>query len=474
MARRKVKKIKQPTRKKRFPIFRYIFLLLFLVGAGFGLFYLWNHPVLINPSKSNVSLGSNYNPEDAISFVFFGKKEDVKIDTDVDANTLGEYKTKYTFKDYSITVPVKVLDNTPPVLKLKEYTTDKKEKVTPECFITDIKDVSEVTTKIKSERRRMDGTYKVTIVAEDAYGNKTTEAATLIRKNDKEAPKIEFLTEKGIYNEGEETDYLDGIKVTDNFDKKPTITTNADTVVNGAGEFVITYTVTDRSGNKTTADFPIVINEIPEEEQRIVYLTFDDGPSANTARVLDILAQYNVKATFFVTGAGQNYNDLIKREYAEGHTVGLHTYTHDYAIYTNEETYINDLQAVSDMVYDLIGVRSNIIRFPGGSSNTISANYNVGIMSRLVNLVTENGYYYFDWNVSSSDASGNNVDVEQIKAYSTSGDAYDHIVLLMHDTDAKDTTVEALPYIIEHYRDQGYIFKGLSYRSPECHHGVNN
>lgn len=472
--KRKVRKLEK---KKKAPKRRILgrFLLSFLLIGIIGiLVYVYFNPVLINRINTNVSVGSEYNPKDAITLVLFANKDDVKIETNVDTNKIGTYETKYTLNDYSVTVPIKVVDDVPPVLKLKEYTTDEVEEVKPESFIEKIYDVSEVQTKILKEKKTEKGIYTVTIEAEDSYGNKTVENTTLYRKKDKTAPTFTTELTEAVFYVGEDFDYLAGVQVKDDLDTNPKIETNAKDVVNGVGEFTVTYKVSDRTGNTTEATRLIRVEDVPEETQRIVYLTFDDGPSNNTERVLDILAQYGVKATFFVTGNGQTRNDLIQRAYNEGHTIGLHTYTHDYSIYQSEETYFNDLQAISDMVYNLIGIRSNVIRFPGGSSNTISANYNAGIMSRLVNQVQERGYYYFDWNVSSSDASGNNVDRDQIIAYSTSGSEYDHIVLLMHDTDAKDTTVEALPSVIEYYQSQGYIFKGLSSRSPECHHGVNN
>lgn len=104
----------------------------------------------------------------------------------------------------------------------------------------------------------------------------------------------------------------------------------------------------------------------------------------------------------------------------------------------------------------------------------ISADYNEGIMSRLVDEVEEKGYAYFDWNVDSTDASGNGVSVDQIVANATSGIGVDNAVILMHDTDAKETTVQALPRIIQAYKDAGYTFRPLTTRSTPVHHSVNN
>ena len=208
--------------------------------------------------------------------------------------------------------------------------------------------------------------------------------------------------------------------------------------------------------------------------EKVVALTFDDGPSRNTKKILDILNKYDAKATFFVTGNHPEYNKYMKRAAKEGHTIGLHTYTHNYSqLYSSEEAYFDDLQQISDMVEDVTGKKSKVIRFPGGSSNMISANYVDGLMTTLTQKVQEQGYQYFDWNVDSTDASGNGVPVSQLVENATASDDQ-YINILMHDTDAKDTTVEALPEIIKYYKDKGYVFLGLDTDSYAPHHNVVN
>ena len=209
-------------------------------------------------------------------------------------------------------------------------------------------------------------------------------------------------------------------------------------------------------------------------KEKVVYLTFDDGPSANTEKVLDILKKENVKATFFVTGNNPKYNHLMKRAKEEGHAIGLHTYTHDYSkVYSSEEAYFDDLQNISDLVEKVTGEKTKILRFPGGSSNLVSAKYTKGIMSSLTKRVKEKGYQYFDWNCDSTDAAGNNVPVERLVKNASSGQG-EQINVLMHDTDAKDTTVEALPQIIKSYRSRGYVFQALTEKSFAPRHKVNN
>lgn len=226
----------------------------------------------------------------------------------------------------------------------------------------------------------------------------------------------------------------------------------------------------DRSG------YAVVPGEIvgssQESAEKVVYLTLDDGPSENTPKVLEILDRYNAKATFFVTNINPSYLYLIKEAYDKGHTIGLHTYSHDYAaVYASVDAYFSDLEAIGQVVKEQIGYVPCFIRFPGGSSNTISANYTNGIMSVLVQEAQNRGYQYYDWNCSSGDGSVQPTDV--LVANGTSG-VNNNIVLLSHDANGKETTVEALPSIIEYYQSQGYTFKALDKQSFTAHHGVNN
>lgn len=212
----------------------------------------------------------------------------------------------------------------------------------------------------------------------------------------------------------------------------------------------------------------------PNEGKKVCYLTFDDGPSDNTLKILDVLKEANAKATFFVIGTSKL--SYIKRAKEEGHAIALHSNTHDYAkIYKSESAFKKDLDAIHDKVVAEIGEIPLIMRFPGGSSNTVSKKYKKGIMSKLVNSVEEWGYTYVDWNVDSTDASGNRVAPERIiKNIQTYSKNKGDICILMHDTSAKTTTVEALPSIICYLREKGYRFEALTKDSPIFHQGVNN
>lgn len=177
-----------------------------------------------------------------------------------------------------------------------------------------------------------------------------------------------------------------------------------------------------------------------------VYLTFDDGPSQNTDKILDILDQYGVKATFFVVGK-KNYEKQYKRIVEDGHTLGMHSYSHKYKeIYASLDAYKQDLMKLHDFLYELTGTDCNIVRFPGGSSNTISQ----VDMKELIAYLDEENMIYFDWNVSGGDAMGDSVDADQIaKNVLDNIDKYNNVVILFHDAAGKKSTVDALPQIIE-------------------------
>lgn len=193
-----------------------------------------------------------------------------------------------------------------------------------------------------------------------------------------------------------------------------------------------------------------VVNAMAEEEDgvRKVYLTFDDGPSSNTDRILDILAEYDVKATFFVVGKEEEkYRPLYNRIVQEGHTLGMHSYSHKYnEIYQSVDSYAEDLCKLQEFLYDMTGVRCRYCRFPGGSSNSVS---NVD-MHDLIGYLDERNMVYFDWNVSSGDAASGYISPEEIVANCTGNlENFDEAIILMHDASNKNSTVEALPKLIE-------------------------
>ncbi len=226
----------------------------------------------------------------------------------------------------------------------------------------------------------------------------------------------------------------------------------------------------DASDNKNTIDKLVMPDPIPSKG-KTVYLTFDDGPSPYTSEILDILDKYGVKATFFVING--KYNKVMKEIVDRGHSIGLHAYEHKYdTIYASDEAYFMDLQKISDVVKEETGVETKIIRFPGGSSNTISKKYSSGIMTRLTKSVEEKGYVYFDWNCINGDADGANTVQKQLNYCSQFPKSANNITVLMHDN--KKATMEALPKIIEYYKSCQMDFGTLNTESVAYHHPVYN
>ncbi|MBP3488255.1 MAG: polysaccharide deacetylase [Roseburia sp.] len=179
-----------------------------------------------------------------------------------------------------------------------------------------------------------------------------------------------------------------------------------------------------------------------------VYLTFDDGPSENTAAILDILAEYDIKATFFVVGReDEESKALYQRIVDEGHTLGMHSYSNKYSIiYQSEEAFAEDYDKLRDYLYEVTGTECRYYRFPGGSSNQIS---NVP-MSSLIDFLNEQGTVYCDWNVSAGDAASTAYTPEEIVANVTEDVVkYKTSVVLLHDSSDKSATVEAIRPLIE-------------------------
>ena len=217
---------------------------------------------------------------------------------------------------------------------------------------------------------------------------------------------------------------------------------------------------------------PVNNPDIVSSDVNTIYLTFDDGPGPYTGRLLDVLAKYNVKATFFVTGANSKYFDQIGRAYREGHSIGVHTYSHNYkSIYSSEDAFFQDFNAVEDLIYNQTGSYTQLCRFPGGSSNTVS-NFNPGIMTSLAASLTDMGYQYFDWNVSSGDA-GETTDTDTVAKNIIDGCSGRRAsVVLQHDI--KDYSVNAVEQVIIWGLNNGYVFRALDVSSPHAHHSINN
>ncbi|MGD8191927.1 exo-beta-N-acetylmuramidase NamZ domain-containing protein [Brevibacillus ginsengisoli] len=224
------------------------------------------------------------------------------------------------------------------------------------------------------------------------------------------------------------------------------------------------------SGTAAVQPKPAVQPLNPNE--KVAYLTFDDGPSRVTPEVLDILKQNKIQATFFLVGKNIKGNEaLVKRMIADGHAIGGHTYSHDYQkIYHDPKAFLADLDAGLVEIQKVLGTKPTMIRFPGGSNNTVSKKaqdprfYPKGkwIMTDLVEAVTAKGYQYFDWNVSSGDASGIHYTADEaFNSVKQSSHNKRELVILLHDAVGKQNTAKALPNIIAYLKSQGFTFKTL-------------
>ncbi len=203
-----------------------------------------------------------------------------------------------------------------------------------------------------------------------------------------------------------------------------------------------------------------VITEEEESEDlwpHKVYLTFDDGPSGHTLDILNILDRYQVKGNFFVCATPNEeyqtyYSEILKR----GHMLGIHSYSHIYnEVYRSEESFEKDVTKIRDYVSERTdGYVPIYYRFPGGSTN-IGSRVNLQTCS---SWLSEQGLTYFDWNISSNDATNPMQPVEVIIENATNGcEKYEEVMILMHDLGNKDSTIEALPSIIEFYLDRGAV-----------------
>ena len=246
------------------------------------------------------------------------------------------------------------------------------------------------------------------------------------------------------------------------------------------GDYEITYDISDSYGNETSAIRTVTVKGEPVREIKgEIYLTFDDGPSNEvTADILKTLEKEKVPATFFVIDYGNDEEkiNLMKRALKDGCTIGIHGYSHDYSkIYASVPAFMENISTLHEKIKNDLGYDAFVMRFPGGGSNTVSKDYCKGIMTDLVKEVQKEGYMYSDWNVDSTDASGNNIPAKKlIRSVKAGCDPENYNIILMHDSDAKKTTAEALPKIIKWAKKEGYVFKAMTPGSPTVHHNVNN
>ncbi|MDD6879231.1 MAG: polysaccharide deacetylase family protein [bacterium] len=433
-----------------------------------------------------IKLDSSYK-EQGTSATILGNdiSKNIKVKGSVDVSKPGKYTIEYSVKEglftYSVKRIVEVVDDEYPIIELngeKKVYTCPNNKYEEEGYSAIDNYDGDITKLVIVDNKDNLISYTVS----DSSNNTTIETREII-KEDKESPTITLIGSsiKYIAINSKYTDQ--GVSAKDNCDgdlnDKVIKTGSVDT--SKKGTYKIKYEVSDSSGNKASTERTVVVYENATKINGVnktgtIYLTFDDGPSSSiTPNILKILKEKNVKATFFVINCSNNLNYLIKQEYEEGHTVALHSYTHNYkTVYSSSDAFFKDLQKISDKVKNITGEEVKIIRFPGGGSNTISRRYSKGIMTYLTNEVINRGYHYFDWNVSSGDAGGANTKSEVYKNVIKGLKFNRANIVLMHDFENNYKTLNALSDIIDYGLSNGYTFEAIDMTTPLVRHAVNN
>lgn len=457
------------------------------VILGFWLDNKYTLEIVLNGEKEvSVEYGEAYAEQGATA-IFYGTwfhkdpvEVEVTVTSEVQEDVLGTYKVTYSaeHKKYSQTAErtVTVLDTKAPVITLVEdenHYTNPGEAYEEDGFTATDNYDGDITAQVTAVEK--DGV--VTYTVSDSSGNSVTQERT-IRYRDNIPPVLKLAGESYITISAGAKFSDPGYSATDNLlgDITGSVVVSGGVDPYKPGSYVRTYYVEDNFGNSATVTRTVTVLQLKPEQiappnGKVIYLTFDDGPSSHTGRLLDILGKYNVKASFFVVNTA--YIDAISRQAQEGHTVAIHSATHRFQdIYSSDAAYYADLERMQSIIENKTGIKTMLLRFPGGSSNTISKSYNRGIMTRLVGALTAQGYSYFDWNVDSNDAGGA-YSSEQVFQNVVSGvSKHNNSVVLQHDT--KGFSVDAVEKIIIWGLTNGYTFQALNAGSPGCHHGVLN
>lgn len=462
-----------------------------------------------------LEFGEDYQAPE-LQVTYLGKEVDAVITVDQPRmDQVGSYTVVYTAEWKNRTGAayhkVEIVDTTAPVITLTydaEGFTEPGSEYVEEGFAA----YDEVDGDLTAAVQRTEENGTVIYTVSDAAGNSTRVERSIVY-DDRTAPELVLIGDETVHITAGTKFDEPGYTATDNVDGDITVNVivNGEVNIGVPGSYTIHYSVTDSYGNSAEADRDVVVapTEPPETEppetttpetqpkptekpdkddeedysnlnlrndpenpgEKVVYLTFDDGPSDYTLELLEVLEKYNVKATFFVVGSAKmEYLDDIAQA---GHSIALHSNTHNYGkIYKSKNAFYEDLYALQEKVYEYCGVKTFLHRFPGGSSNSVSKKYCKGIMTQLTQELGEKGFTYFDWNVDSDDAGSartakevyENV-IAGIKNRKTS-------VVLQHDI--KGYSVDAVEKIIQWGLAHGYTFLPLTEDSPTCHHSVNN
>ena len=398
----------------------------------------------------------------------------------VDTSRLGSYRliysARYKSRDYTAERVVNVVDTTPPEITLltdPDRAQNWLDGYAEEGYTAYDAHDGDLTGAVTVSTRGEEIVYSVT----DAAGNR----AEAVRRPEYTVgrPELTLNGESDVVISAR-LNYADpGVTARDAHgnDLGAYVTVSGTLTPDRPGDYTLTYSVTNAAGDAVTTERHVTVSgqalpAIAAPEGKVIYLTFDDGPGPYTNELLDVLDRYGAKATFFVTGSREKYRDAITRAYNAGHAIGVHSYTHDYGtIYSGEEAFFDDFTRTEDMIYALTGSYTQLCRFPGGSSNTVSR-FNRGIMTRLAGLLGDMSYRYFDWDVSSGDA-GETTNTDTVAANIISGcKGRDCSIVLQHDI--KEFSVAAVEQVLQWGLENGYTFRALDLSSPAAHHNIAN
>ena len=419
-------------------------------------------------------LGVNVYKND---FLLDKDKYELKIESNINKDVLGTYNETYIVnyhgRNFKLNRTVKIVDDvkpevTPSISKITRDYCTKKDKEKLEYTVTDNYD-GNITDKAILEE--IDDNYVIK-VSDSSNNHEEFKVPIELTEKPKDIFKLKdsssiYVVKGSKYKDSGYT-YTDGCG--NKIDEDIKLEGSVDTSKNGS--YKVSYT--NSKGDKLTRTVTVYtpsVNNGGSNKDKVIYLTFDDGPGSYTERVLNTLAKYNVKATFFVTHQFGGYVNLIKKEYEQGHSVGVHSYTHNWNIYKSVDAYVNDFNKMNEDVLKYTGNYAKIFRFPGGSSNTVSRSYSKGVVKAIASKMTSMGYQYFDWDVDSSDAAG----ASRSKIYSNVVNGVKRCskcIVLMHDI--KPNTVNELDNILKTLTSQGYKFGTLNTNSPTVHHTIVN
>lgn len=376
---------------------------------------------------------------------------------------------------YIISLKPEIEINGPENMYIQVNTEYEEQNARVHFFGKDLSDKIRIESDLNVEKL---GTYTIKYILK--YRNKEISKERIVNVIDNISPSINLKGKEEV-KVPKNSEYIeDGYIAIDNYDGDITDKVKISKEEINDEQYKLNYTVTDSSDNTRTVSRIITsvkaIKTEDETKNGTIYLTFDDGPSLDiTPKILDILKEENIKATFFILNYDKNREFLVKRIVEEGHSIGIHGYSHNYKdIYTSVDNYMENITKLEQKILNSTGVVTKLTRFPGGSSNTVSKYYCPGIMSKLTKKVLNEGYYYFDWNVSSGDSgeakSSNEVYTNVTSCLSKKMPN----VVLMHDFSGNTKTLNALKDIIKYGKDNGYTFDKIKSDTPMITHKVAN